>query len=113
MAKKISAPLTSTIIHAVARLGDDSQANGKREPSHSDIEFQIAQAGSGEGDPNRTAGHQPFGKMKRLRATLSWAIENNVRGGEQLVAGIVDLLRSLDFGPIRLTTSAQNLFRTQ
>jgi hypothetical protein len=70
---------------------DDSQAT--REPSHSDIEFQIMQAGLADGDPNRT-GRQPIGKMKRLRATLSWAIENNASGGEQLVAGIIDLLRS-------------------
>jgi hypothetical protein len=87
-----SAPLSSIVIHSVARLVDDSQAT--REPSHSDIEFQIVQAGLAAGDPNRTPGRQPIGKMKRLRATLSWAIENNASGGEQLVAGIVDLLRS-------------------
>jgi len=89
---KKSAPLGGTVIHAVARLVDDSQAT--REPSHSDIEFQIIQAGLAGGDPNRTPGRQPIGKMKRLRATPSWAIENNASGGEQLVAGIVDLLRS-------------------
>ena len=97
MTRRKSALVSGTVIHAVARLVDDSQAT--REPSHSDIEFQIMQAGLAAGDPNRTQGRQPIGKMKRLRATLSWAIENNASGGEQLVAGIIDLLRS--FGGFR------------
>ena len=33
-------PLTDAIVVALARLVDDSQTE-KREPSHSDIEFQI------------------------------------------------------------------------
>ena len=73
---------------------DDSQVEPKREPAHSDIEFQIARSGVAGGDPNREQGHPPLGKMKRLRATLSWAIENDPSGGEQLVSRMIDLIRS-------------------
>jgi hypothetical protein len=44
------APLNDAIIVALARLVDDSQTE-TREPSHSDIEFQINRAGLAAGDP--------------------------------------------------------------
>lgn len=59
------APVNDAIMVAVARLVDDAQS-GTREPSHSDIEFQINRAGLGPGDP-KTQG-QPVGKAKRVRA---------------------------------------------
>jgi Abortive infection C-terminus len=79
-------PLTETIVVAVARLIDDSQTD-KREPSHSDIEFQIDQAKLSAADPSRQG--KPVGKSKRVRSTLSWALSNNLIAGESLVAGLI------------------------
>ena len=64
------APVNDAIIVAVARLVDDAQS-GTREPSHSDLEFQINRAGLSDGDPKVQG--QVVGKAKRVRATLSWA----------------------------------------
>jgi len=93
MSSKKSAPLSDAVILAVARLVDDAQT-GTREPSHSEIEYQIGQARLVDGDPNTKPGHAPVGKMKRLRATLSWALEHDRSGGEQLVVKMIDLIRS-------------------
>jgi len=79
-------PLTDSIIVAIARLVDDSQTD-KREPSHSDIEFQIDKANLTAGDPGRQG--KPVGKYKRVRGCLSWALSNNATAGENLVAGLV------------------------
>src|SRR5712692_9708980 len=121
MSSKKSAPLCDAVVYAVSRLVDDAQANGKREPSHSEIEFQILRAGLSAGDPNTTPGHPPLGKMKRLRATLSWAMENNLEGGEQLIVGMLDLIRTC--GGFRTTSpnyvgsepimNAVNAFRSE
>lgn len=83
-------PLTDPIIVALARLVDDAQTN-TREPSHSDIEFQIDRAGLAEADAGRQG--KPVGKFKRVRGTLSWALSNNVSAGELLVAGIIATVR--------------------
>lgn len=79
-------PLTETIVVAMARLVDDAQTE-KREPSHSDIEFQIDQAKLTSADPGRQG--KPVGKSKRVRGTLSWALSNNLSGGEALVVGLI------------------------
>jgi len=86
-----TAPLSDAVIVAVARLVDDSRGES-RDPTHSDIEFQIDKAGLKAGDP-RTQG-QTVGKAKRLRATLSWALENRPSEGEVLVAGMLSHLRA-------------------
>jgi hypothetical protein len=52
------------MIIAVARLVDDAQTE-TREPSHSDIEFQIRRARLTQGDPK--AQGQLVGKAKRVR----------------------------------------------
>lgn len=83
-------PLSDTIIAAVARLVDDAQCE-TRQPSHSDLEFQIKRAGLLEGDPN-TKG-QPVGKAKRVRGTLSWAIENDPQAGGVLVSSLIAVLK--------------------
>jgi len=88
--EKRSAPLTDPVIIAVSRLVDDAQT-GTREPSHSDIEFQIRRAGLVEGDPI-TRG-RIVGKAKRVRATLYWALEENPQAGERLVAILISLIR--------------------
>jgi hypothetical protein len=84
------APVNDAIIAAVARLVDDAQS-GRREPSHSDIEFQINRAGLELADPTRQG--QTVGKAKRVRAVLSWAIENAPDKAETFVAALVALIR--------------------
>ena len=84
------APLSDTIIVVVARLVDDAQTE-TREPSHSDIEFQIKRAHLTEADPK--AQGQIAGKAKRVRATLSWAIEHKPEAGSVLVANLISLIR--------------------
>lgn len=88
--KRPRAPLNDAIIIAVARLVDDAQ-KGTREPSHSDIEFQITRAGLAARDP-RSQG-QIVGKAKRVRAVLSWALENAPDSGEIFVAALIALVR--------------------
>ena len=84
------APLSDAVIIAVSRMVDDAQTE-TREPSHSDIEYQIQRAGLSKGDPR--AQGQIVGKAKRVRTTLSWALENNPAAGEALVEGIISHLR--------------------
>lgn len=84
------APVNDSIIIAVSRLVDDAQAE-TREPSHSDLEFQIARASLTAGDPK--AQGQTVGKAKRVRGTLSWALENAPDSAEVLVAALIALLR--------------------
>lgn len=85
------APLTDSVIFAIARLVDDAQSE-TREPSHSDLEFQISRAGLTQGDPK--AHGQLVGKAKRVRAVLSWALENNVTSGQGLVSTLLAFLQS-------------------
>lgn len=84
------APITDSIIIAVARLVDDAQSD-TREPSHSDLEFQINRARLSAGDPK--AQGQLVGKAKRVRGVLSWALENNRSAGEALIENLLALLR--------------------
>jgi hypothetical protein len=84
------APVNDAIIVAVARLVDDAQA-GTREPSHSDLEFQINRAGLSDGDPKGQG--QVVGKAKRVRATLSWGIDNAPDKAEAFVAALIGLIR--------------------
>ena len=79
-------PLTDTIIVAISRLVDDAQVE-TRDPSHSDIEFEIRRANLQGGDPK--AQGQLVGKAKRVRSTLSWALENNPDSGAKFVANLV------------------------
>lgn len=84
------APLNDTIVIAVARLVDDAQTE-TREPSHSDIEFQIRRAQLTAGDPKLLG--QLVGKAKRVRGTLNWALDNNLAAGEILVENLISLIR--------------------
>jgi len=85
------APLTDAVIFAIARLVDDAQKE-TREPSHSDLDFQISKVGLLVADPK--AQGQLVGKAKRVRAVLSWALENNVPAGKKLVAILLAFLQS-------------------
>lgn len=95
-APRVRVPLTDTVIVAVARLVDDSQApTGPREPSHSAIEAQIDRAGLVEGDPNRNRPDRPVGKEKRVREVLSWAIEYAPDKGGHCVSLLLAQIRAL------------------
>jgi len=85
-----SGPLSDAIIVALSRIVDDAQSE-TREPSHSDLEFEINRARLAQGDP-KTHG-QTVGKAKRVRATLSWAVEHDPVAGERLVAGLISHVR--------------------
>ena len=89
-AKNPSAPLNDGIIVALAQLVDDAQGE-RRDPSHSDLEFEIKRAGLTAGDPK--AQGQTVGKAKRIRATLSWALEHDANAGGQLVHSLVASVR--------------------
>jgi hypothetical protein len=82
-----SAPLTNTIVFAVAQLFDPN-----REPSHYDIEFHIKRCSLEEGDP-KTRTQQVVGKVKRVMGTLSWAMENDIEQGGVLVASLISIIR--------------------
>ena len=84
--------LSDSIIIAVSNLVDDSQVD-KREPSHSDLDFLINKAGLTQTDP-KTQG-QIVGKAKRVRAILSWALENDIKAGSELVHLIISQIRAL------------------
>lgn len=88
-----SAPLTDSVIAALARLVDDSQATTNRQPSHAEIEEQFRRADLLDADPNRAG--KPIGKAKRVRGVLHWAIENDVAKGERLVYLLVALVRGV------------------
>ena len=90
MANNISAPLSDTILVAVAQLVDDSQT-GRRDPSHSDLDVEIKRAGLIAGDPKSQG--QTVGKAKRVRSILSWAIEHNPESGGEFVLALLALLR--------------------
>lgn len=94
-------PLTDAVVVALARLIDDSQSE-RREPAHSDIEFQIDKAGLAHADPGKTSS-KPIGKSKRVRGTLSWALSNNLPAGEVLVSGIISTVQG--YGGFRTTSS--------
>jgi hypothetical protein len=85
-----SAPLNDTIIVALAHLVDDSQV-ARRDPSHSDIEFQVKRVDLQDGDP--IAQGQTVGKTKRIRSILSWALEHNPDAGSQFAYSLIGLVR--------------------
>ncbi len=86
-------PITDTIIAALAQLVDDSKSNGEyREPTHSDIEFYVGRTGLSSADPKSQG--QTVGKAKRIRAILSWAIDNNADAGSKLIEQLLSKLRA-------------------
>jgi hypothetical protein len=87
----IRIPANDAVIYALARLVDDAQRD-RRDPSHSDIEFQIGKAGLSCADPNKKG--PPVGKAKRVRGVLTWAIESRPDSAEHFAAGLVDTVRA-------------------
>lgn len=90
MVKNPSAPLSDTIVVAIAQLVDDAQSD-RRDPSHSDLEFHIKRASLIEGDPNSQG--QTVGKAKRVRSILSWAMEHNPDAGSEFVFSLIALVK--------------------
>ncbi len=88
----MSLPITDTIVVALSKLVDDSQVES-REPTHSEIEFQIKKAGLTEADPKYQG--QTVGKAKRVRATLYWALENDQESGSKLVELLLAQIRAV------------------
>ena len=83
-------PLNDAIISAVAQLVDDAQTQ-RRDPSHSDLSFQIRRASLSAGDPNMQG--QTVGKAKRVRSVLSWSLENDLEAGGQLIVSLIGTIR--------------------
>jgi hypothetical protein len=83
-------PLTESTLVALSKLVDDA-LTGARAPSHSELAFQITSAGLACADPNQQG--QAVGKAKRVRAVLSWAIENNLSTGEDFCFRLLSLVR--------------------
>lgn len=84
-------PLNDTVIVAVSQLVDDAQT-ATRDPSHSDIGYEIKRANLLLGDPN-AQDRKPVGKAKRVRSTLSWAMENNPENGALFVVNLLSHIR--------------------
>jgi hypothetical protein len=84
------APISDSIIVALSQMVDDAQT-GKRDPSHSDLDFEIKRSRLTEGDPKKQG--ITAGKAKRVKSVLSWAIENDPAAGQEFVANFVALLR--------------------
>lgn len=84
------APVNDAIIVAVARLIDDAQS-ATREPSHSDLDFQISRAALGGGDPKKQG--LAVRKAKRVRGVLSWGLDNAPDRAESFVASLISLVR--------------------
>lgn len=70
---------------------DDAQAEEYRQPSHSDLAYEIERVGLRNCDPNREG--KPVGKAKRIRAVLGWALENDFLSGQTLVSNLISHLR--------------------
>jgi len=85
-------PITDLIVAAVSKMVDDSQASTYREPTHSDLDFYIERSGLSSADPKKQG--QTVGKAKRVRAVLSWALDNNQKAGEKLVEGLISKIRA-------------------
>ena len=88
----MTVPLTDLIVAVVSKLVDDSQAATYREPSHSDLDFYISRNTLTVADPKSQG--QTVGKAKRVRAVLSWAIDNEPESGGKLVEALISKIRA-------------------
>jgi hypothetical protein len=95
----MSLPISDSIIVAISKLVDDSQVES-REPTHSEIEFQVNKAGLKTADPKSQG--QNVGKAKRVKATLYWALENNQQAGAKLIELLLSQIRAV--GGFRTTS---------
>jgi hypothetical protein len=84
-------PVNDAVVYALARLVDDAQKE-RRDPSHSDIQFQIDKTDLSCADPNKEG--PPVGKAKRVRAVLTWSIENRPESTEYFAAGLISSIKA-------------------
>ncbi|MFZ3385189.1 MAG: abortive infection family protein [Candidatus Methanoperedens sp.] len=85
-------PLDDSIAYAIAKLVDDAQVE-RRDPSHSDILFEIQKAGLEKFDPNKP-GQSPVGKMKRVRTVLASSFEDYAEKAEKFAYGLLSSIRA-------------------
>ena len=88
-------PINDTIIAAMAQLIDDSRARtggDYRDPTHSDIDFYVGQAGLKGFDPKLQG--QIIGKAKRIRAVLHEALEHDPQAGSKFIAALLSKVRA-------------------
>lgn len=85
-------PLDDSIAYAIAKLVDDAQVE-RRDPSHSDIFFEIQKAGLEKFDPNKP-GQSPVGKMKRVRTVLVSSLEELAENAEKFAYGLLSSIRA-------------------
>ncbi|MCK5724082.1 MAG: abortive infection family protein [Gammaproteobacteria bacterium] len=85
-------PLDDSIAYAIAKLVDDAQVE-RRDPSHSDILFEIQKAGLEKFDPNKP-GQSPVGKMKRVRIVLVSSFEELAEKAEEFAYGLLSSIRA-------------------
>lgn len=85
-------PVNDAIVTAIAQLVDDAQT-GRRDPSHDQIGFCIEKAGLKQADPLSQG--QTVGKTKRLRATLSQALNDDFKAAQILTDTLVSSIRGL------------------
>jgi hypothetical protein len=83
----MSVPLSESILIAVVRLIDDSMVEPKRQPTHYDLDFLVERNGLKDADPK--AHGLPVGKAKRVRAILSWALENDIETGGRFISSLI------------------------
>ncbi len=85
-------PLDYSIVTAVAGFVEFSASKaGAKRPSHRELGELFAQCGIVGGDPKRP--DRQVGKQRRVNACLTWAISNNIAGGQQFVDLLVRELR--------------------
>lgn len=85
-------PLDDSIVYAVSKLVDDALTE-RRDPSHSDIEFEIKKAGLVDFDPNKP-GLASVGKMKRVRNVLITSLEKFPDKAERFAFGLISLIKA-------------------
>lgn len=82
--------LSDSIVVAVSQMVDDAQT-GRRNPSHSEIDQEVKKFSLSNGDPKLQG--QQWGKAKRVRGILNWAIQNDFDAGCEFVGSLVAIIR--------------------
>lgn len=79
---------TDEIAFALSNLIDQNRA-----PSHDELARAIDRVGLGQGDPARQAGADYVGKVKRVRAVFSHALDHDPVAGEKLALILIQHLK--------------------
>lgn len=68
--------------------------DGGKGPSHDELDRAIARAGLKQADPGRQQDGEVVGKVKRLRAVFSYALEHDRETGGRLVLSLIGQLKA-------------------